>query len=196
MRIAGPPIDRVRIFTTMDQDKILDRIKQEFPEFVRETHSQLGQDTVIVDKSAVVEVARFLKEDQELNFNILADLTAVDYWKEKPRFEVVYHFLSLENKFRLRVKARVEETEAELPSLCSLWPAANWYEREVFDMFGIRFTGHPDLKRILMYPGFEGYPLRKDYPKTRHQPLVEYRELPLHGNENPTTKTNRKRDND
>ena len=178
----------------MDQNSILDRVKKVFPDLVLETHSRLGQDTAIISKSGIVEIARFLKEDEKLKFNMLADLTAVDYWKEKPRFEVVYHFLSMENKLRLRLKARVEESDCELPSLSGLWPGANWYEREVFDMFGIRFTGHPDLKRILMYPDFEGHPLRKDYPKTRHQPLVEYRELNLHGNENTTTSRKKKND--
>ena len=178
----------------MDQSSIIERIREKYPDLVVETHSRLGQDTVVVRKSGIAEVARFLKEDDDLNFNILADLTAVDFWKKNPRFEVVYHFLSLENKFRLRVKVPVEESDCEVPSLCGLWPGANWYEREVFDMFGINFTGHPDLRRILMYPGFEGHPLRKDYPKTRHQPLVEYRELPLHGNKNTTTHRNKNND--
>lgn len=178
----------------MDQNSLIEGIRDRFSEFISETHSRLGQDTVVVDKSGLTELARHLKEDPQLRFNILADLTAVDYWKRTPRFEVVYHFLSLEHKLRLRVKVPVEESECRVPTLCGLWPAANWYEREVYDMFGIEFEGHPDLKRILMYPGFEGHPLRKDYPKTRHQPIIEYRELPVHGN--PNTTTHRKKDND
>jgi NADH-quinone oxidoreductase subunit C len=100
------------------------------------------------------------------------DLTAVDYFKRKPRFEVVYHFLSLKNLFRIRVKVPLSEPDPELDSLVSLWASADWYEREVYDMFGIRFAGHPDLKRILMYPEFEGHPLRKDYPIDKRQPRV------------------------
>ena len=92
----------------MDQSSLLTRIRETFPEVVYETHSRLGQDTAIINKSGIVELARFLKEDDELKFNILVDLTAVDYWKKHPRFEVVYHFLSLENKFRLRVKVPVK----------------------------------------------------------------------------------------
>ena len=178
----------------MNQSSILGRIEEKFPALVNETHSRLGQDTVVINKSGIVELSRFLKEDNDLKFNILADLTAVDYWKKDPRFQVVYHFLSLENKFRIRVKAPVKESDCEVPTLCGLWPAANWYEREVFDMFGIKFKGHPDLRRILMYPGFEGHPLRKDYPKTRHQPIIKYRELPVHGSKNTTTCRNQNND--
>jgi NADH-quinone oxidoreductase subunit C len=150
----------------------LARINDRFEEEIVELHQQLEQDTVIVSKSALVKLARFLKEDSELEYNYLMDLTAVDYFKRKPRFEVVYHFLSLKNRFRVRVKVPVGEPEPEVDSLVSLWPSANWYEREVYDMFGIKFQGHPNLKRILMYPEFEGHPLKKDYPIKRRQPRV------------------------
>ena len=100
------------------------------------------------------------------------DLTAVDYWKRTPRFEVVYHFLSLKNLTRIRIKVPVGVRKLEVDSLTKIWPNANWYEREVYDMFGIHFIGHPDLRRILMYPEFEGYPLRKDYPIDKRQPRV------------------------
>jgi NADH-quinone oxidoreductase subunit C len=178
----------------MGQKNILEEISKKFSAFILETHSKLGQETVVIDKSRLIELTRFLKKEPGLEFSILADLTAVDYWKEKPRFQVVYHLLSLAHKLRLRIKVPVEESDCKVPSLCEIWPAANWYEREVFDMFGIEFEGHPDLKRILLYPGFEGHPLRKDYPKTRHQPLIEYRDLPVHGN--PNTTTHRKKDDD
>jgi NADH-quinone oxidoreductase subunit C len=150
----------------------LTRIKDCFEEDIVELHQQLGQDTVIISGSALVKLGRFLKEDSELQYNYLMDLTAVDFFKRKPRFEVVYHFLSLKNRFRVRVKVPVGEPEPEVDSLVSLWPSANWYEREVYDMFGIKFQGHPNLKRILMYPEFEGHPLRKDYPIDRRQPRV------------------------
>jgi NADH-quinone oxidoreductase subunit C len=108
---------------------------------------------------------------------MLMDLTAVDYVKypgreDGPRFEVVYHLYSLEHNHRLRAKVRVDEDDASVPSAVDLWPIANWMEREVWDMFGIRFEGHPDLRRLLMYEEFVGHPLRKDYPITRRQPLI------------------------
>ncbi len=148
------------------------RVQDTLDKAVIEVHSQLGQDTVIIAPSGLLEVARLLKEDPELEYNYLMDLTAVDYWKRRPRFEMVYHFLSLKNNFRIRVKVPVPEPDPKVDSLTSLWSAANWYEREVYDMFGIQFMGHPDLRRILMYPEFEGHPLRKDYPIEKRQPLI------------------------
>jgi len=140
------------------------------------SHDFRGDETIVVKGESLLEVMRRLKEDPELDFNVLMDLTAVDYlaFKEHsgPRFEVVYHLYSTPKNQRVRVKVLVEEKCAEVPSLTGLWPAANWYEREVWDMFGIRFTGHPDLKRILMYDEFVGHPLRKDYPVNKRQPLI------------------------
>jgi len=117
---------------------------------------------------------QFLKTDPELQFNILMDLTAVDYlWQDRsPRFDVVYHLFSLPKNYRLRIKAGVDEKDLVIDSLVPLWPIANWFEREVWDMFGIKFKGHPDLKRILMYKEFQGHPLRKDYPYNQRQPLI------------------------
>jgi NADH-quinone oxidoreductase subunit C len=112
------------------------------------------------------------RTDPDLDYDFLIDLTAVDYWKTKPRFAVVYHFLSLDKGHRLRIKVPVGGKEPEVDSLVSVWPVANWFEREVFDMFGIRFRGHPDLRRILLYPEFKGHPLRKDYPIDKRQPLI------------------------
>jgi NADH-quinone oxidoreductase subunit C len=113
--------------------------------------------------------------------DMLVDLTAVDYPEREPRFEIVAHFLSLGKGHRLRLKARVGDSEgdgAEIDTVSDLWGSANWAEREVYDMFGVVFRGHPDLRRILLYPEFEGHPLRKDYPADRIQPLVPYREVP------------------
>jgi NADH-quinone oxidoreductase subunit C len=112
---------------------------------------------------------------------MLVDLTCVDYPDREPRFEVVVHLYSLSKGYRLRLKTRVGDAEgesAEVDSLTDLWASANWSEREAFDMFGVVFKGHPDLRRILLYPEFEGYPLRKDYPAERIQPLVPYRDVP------------------
>lgn len=150
----------------------LNRLQESFPEAILGTHSRLGEDTAILKPEALTRVARFLKEDPRLRFDFLMDLTAVDHWKRKPRFELVYHLYSRSGNARLRLKAPLGGPSPEAPSLTPLWPAANWYEREVFDMFGIRFRGHPDLRRILMYEEFRGHPLRKDYPIDKRQPLV------------------------
>jgi NADH-quinone oxidoreductase subunit C len=100
------------------------------------------------------------------------DITAVDHLGRKPRFDVIYHLLSVPSKRRLRIKVQVEDGESTVDSLTSLWGDANWLEREVWDMFGIRFSGHPDLRRILLYEEFQGHPLRKDYPIRKRQPLI------------------------
>ncbi len=122
----------------------------------------------------LVEVARYLKE--ELSFDLLADLSCIDAseLERTPRFEVLYNFYSLKERDRLFLKVGVDEAEKKcrVPSLCPLYATANWYEREVWDMFGVRFDGHPYLKRILMYEGFEGHPLRKDYDICHRQPLI------------------------
>jgi NADH-quinone oxidoreductase subunit C len=142
----------------------------ELPEAVAETHAQLGDATARVDPRRIADVMRYLRD--EVNFDMLMDVTAVDYLGQTPRFEMVYHLYSTKLNERVRIKARVGEAAAELPSLVPLFASANWMEREVFDMYGIRFAGHPDLRRLLLYEGFEGHPLRKDYPKERRQPLV------------------------
>ena len=148
----------------MEESLTLGKVRERFGDAILSTHSRLGEDTAVVVRSKLVELCRFLKDDPDLLFNVLMDVTAVDYEKRKPRFEVVYHFLS--------VPHLVGHDDPEVETLTSLWKSANWYEREVYDMFGIRFKGHPDLRRILMYPEFEGHPLRKDYPINKRQPLI------------------------
>jgi NADH-quinone oxidoreductase subunit C len=152
----------------------LTKLREKFADRIIEVHSFRGDDTAIVQPAAIVPVATFLKVDPELDYNYLMDLTAVDCLQlAKPyRFEVVYHFLSLAKKHRVRIKLPVEAGNPEVDSISSLWAGANWYEREVWDMFGIKFRGHPNLKRILMYEQFEGHPLRKDYPIRKRQPLI------------------------
>jgi NADH-quinone oxidoreductase subunit C len=125
----------------------------------------LGELSVTVDLGALVGVLDFLKSDAECRFTTLVDITGVDHPEDTERFEVVYHLLSMHRNQRIRVKARVGEAEM-VPSITALHPAANWFEREVFDMFGILFSGHPDLRRILTDYGFRGHPLRKDFPTT------------------------------
>ena len=139
---------------------------------LRATHANFGDATALVDAARLVDVMRFLRDDAECQFEMLTDVTAVDYLGEEPRFEMVYHLYSVAKNKRLRVKARVGEKSAEIATLCELWASANWMEREVWDLYGIRFAGHPDLRRILLYEEFQGHPLRKDYPKERRQPLV------------------------
>jgi len=150
------------------------KLKERFPNAVLETHHHRGDETAVVRREDILEVAQFLKTDGEFQMNMLMDLTAVDglTLKWEPRFQVVYHFYSLAKNHRLRVKVPVDEKTPTLSSLTSLWPIANWLEREVWDMFGIRFEGHPNLKRILMYEEFVGHPLRKDYPINKRQPLM------------------------
>ncbi|HEY8122814.1 MAG TPA: NADH-quinone oxidoreductase subunit C [Myxococcota bacterium] len=152
--------------------RALQRLIEAHGAALQSTHANLGDATALVDPARLVDVMRFLRDDAECQFDMLTDVTAVDYLGEEPRFEMVYHLYSLAKNKRLRVKARVGERAPEIATLCELWPSANWMEREVWDLYGIRFLGHPDLRRILLYEEFQGHPLRKDYPKERRQPLV------------------------
>jgi NADH-quinone oxidoreductase subunit C len=157
---------------------LVDLLTRTFPDAVIETHAQHGDETVVVDAARWKDVATFLKTSPVADMAMLMDLTAVDYPDRFPRFEVVAHFYSLTKGHRLRLKARVgkpDGSDVRIATLADLWASANWMEREVWDMFGVVFEGHPDLRRILMYPEFEGHPLRKDYPAQHIQPLVEYR---------------------
>jgi NADH-quinone oxidoreductase subunit C len=147
-------------------------LHERLPAALRATHAQHGDATALVDPEQIVDVLRLLRDAPELAFEMLTDLTCVDYHGEEPRFEIVYHLYSVAKNHRVRVKARVGGDAPELPSAVPLYPSANWMEREVWDLYGVRFRGHPDLRRILLYDGFEGHPLRKDYPKERRQPLV------------------------
>jgi NADH-quinone oxidoreductase subunit C len=161
----------------MQGTAMLDAVRARFGAAVVDTHEHRGDATVILDRAALAGALRHLRDEPALAFDVLMDLTAVDYLKypgreDGPRFEVVYHLYSLPHNHRLRVKVRVEEDDASVPSAVGLWPIANWMEREVWDMFGIRFDGHPDLRRLLMYEEFVGHALRKDYPITRRQPLI------------------------
>ena len=156
---------------------ILARLQEQCPSQVLQTETQRGEHTVVGSREGVVDLLRFFRDDPALAFDVLTDLTAVDYSKyagreDGPRFEVVYHLYSLAHNHRLRVKVQVDEDAAVVPTAIALWPIANWLEREVWDMFGIRFEGHPELRRLLMYEEFVGHPLRKDYPIDRRQPLI------------------------
>jgi len=156
---------------------ILQRLRDRFGGSVVETHEHRGDATLVVDRAALIDTLRFCRDEPGLDFDVLMDLTAVDYSRypgreDGPRFEVVYHLYSIGRNHRLRVKIRVDEDDATVPTAVDLWPIANWFEREVWDMFGVRFSGHPNLKRLLLYEEFVGHPLRKDYPINRRQPLI------------------------
>ena len=120
--------------------------------------------TIYIDRANIREACALLRDDPECAFNFLSDLTCVDWYPAEPRFEVIYHLLSISKTERVRLKVRLDSASPAVESLTSLWSGANYFEREVFDLFGIRFTGHPYMRRILMPEEWEGHPLRKDYP--------------------------------
>jgi NADH-quinone oxidoreductase subunit C len=157
----------------------LDRARSLLGDRVRSFHAHRGDETLVVDAKTIVETLTALRDDAALRFDFLVDLTVVDYLgREAPpeRFEVVYHLRSMATGARLRVKALVDEgadgSNPTIHSVSGLWAGANWFEREAWDLYGVKFIDHPDLRRILMYEEFVGYPLRKDYPKEKRQPLV------------------------
>jgi len=131
---------------------------------VQEAKFDRDEMTIYLERSAIREACALLKEDPPCPFNFLSDITCVDWLPSEPRFEVIYHLLSIPKKERVRLKVRLESVSPVIESVTSVWPGANYFEREVYDLFGVRFAGHPYLRRILMPEDWEGYPLRKDYP--------------------------------
>jgi NADH-quinone oxidoreductase subunit C len=156
---------------------VLAKLRERFVDDVRSVHAWRGDLTAEIAPARVVEICRFLRDDATLAFDYLVDVTAVDYLGSTPRFELVYHLKSLTRGHRLRLKARVSEDDPRIDSVVPVWRGADWLERETWDLYGIRFDGHPDLRRIYLYEEFEGHPLRKDYPKERRQPLVTRADL-------------------
>ncbi|MEP7124732.1 MAG: NADH-quinone oxidoreductase subunit C [Byssovorax sp.] len=163
--------------------KVLDLLKEKFGAAIVETHAQFGDDTAVIAPESWRAAALFLRDDNRLAMNMFTDLCGVDFHRQRaegqPRFEVVCHLRSLQHAHRIRIKSRVGDEEGEvveIDSLVPVWRGADWFERETFDLMGITFKGHPDLRRILMYPEFKGHPLRKDYPANKTQPLIPYRE--------------------
>jgi NADH-quinone oxidoreductase subunit C len=157
----------------MTDKKIIERIKEQYTSAVIDSHDFRGDQTITMKKDCGNEFFQFLRDDSELAFNFLMDITAVDYLSKKDeRFEVVYHFYSLKYNHRLRVKIPVSQEDCVAESITTFWKTANWYEREIWDMYGIKFRNHPNLRRILMYEEFKGHPLRKDYPINKRQPLI------------------------
>ncbi|HEX7499703.1 MAG TPA: NADH-quinone oxidoreductase subunit C [Polyangia bacterium] len=156
---------------------VLDRLLERFTGGeILETGSQHGNEWARVAPVAWRQVAELLRDDPVTQMNMFVDLTCVDRTPHEPRFDVVLHLYSIEKKHRVRLLAGVPEKEPVIDTLVPVWPGANWFEREAFDMYGVCFVGHPDLRRILMYQEFQGHPLRKDYPKEKRQPLL--RRLP------------------
>ena len=157
----------------MSDIHIIQKIKDRFGDAVLEDHHFRGDQTVTLNKDKIVKVTQFLKDEPSLLMDFLMDLTAVDYMDRKPqRFEVVYHFYSSKHNHRARLKVPVDEDDCLVDTLTSLYKSANWFEREVWDLYGIKFKGHPNMKRILLYEEFKGHPLRKDYPINKRQPLI------------------------
>jgi NADH-quinone oxidoreductase subunit C len=152
---------------------ILTRLKEKFPDSILEVTEFRNELTFIVKKEDIVRLCAFLRDDPEFSFNFLSDLCGVDYLVRKPRFDVVYNLYSISKNKRVRLKAKVDEGES-VPSVASIWNTANWQEREVFDMLGIKFDGHPDLRRILMPEDWEGHPLRKDFPLTKEEVMFSH----------------------
>ena len=154
---------------------LAETIRMKYPQAVAQVSDLSGQPLIVANREAIRGFCDALKKDPNFQFDLLMDLFGVDFlhWEEKAiRFEVVYQLYSSVKHHRLFIKVPVPEKGAAVDSVAGVWPAANWYERETWDMFGISFNGHPDLKRILMYEEFKGHALRKDYPYNKRQPLV------------------------
>ena len=139
------------------------------PDDLKQSIKETKVDSICVIPSQVLKFGKFFRNDSRLQMETIISLTCVDYIEF---FEIVYHLYSLNHNARLRVKIPVSEDDCSIDSIWSLWKTANWYEREVWDLYGIKFNGHPDLRRILLYEEFKGHPLRKDYPINKRQPLI------------------------
>jgi NADH-quinone oxidoreductase subunit C len=170
----------------MDPQTLIASLQDAIPGALIESAPSVDlQATIYVGPADLPAVARLLRDRPELAFTFLAELTAVDFWPREPRYELVYILVSIAHRLRLRVKVRLEASDPHVATVSDVWPAANWLEREVWDLFGIAFDGHPDPRRLLMPEDWEGFPLRKDYPvqirmtPTASQPLqvteVEFR---------------------
>jgi NADH-quinone oxidoreductase subunit C len=171
--------------------KVLDALTAKHAHAVVRTATAHTDEVAWIKRDNLVEVAKWLRDDAEMLFDSPVFVTAIDWldwrpigaplsaaWDEsKPRFTVCYQLRSQKHRHRVRLEIELTEADPRLPSLAELWPAFNWQERETFDMYGIRFDGHPDLRRIFLYEEFVGYPLRKDYPKEKRQPLVRRDDL-------------------
>ena len=141
----------------------VEKVRERLGESLREVVYFRGEETLVVDPEKIVDLCRFLREDSEMKFDLLVDITGIHYLEREYSYEVVYHLLSLSRRRRLRLRVRLGEA-GEIDSVVSVWRTADWHEREAFDLVGIRFKGHPDPRRILMPEDYDGHPLRKDFP--------------------------------
>jgi NADH-quinone oxidoreductase subunit C len=146
------------------KELILHKLTEKFQTDIQEITDFRGDLSISVNKDRIIEICQFLKEDSELNFSLCKDVTAIDWATRKNRFTVVYHIYSFQLNYQLRLKANITGTAEEINSVTSIWPSANWYERETWDMYGIKFINHPDLRRMYMPEEFEYHPLRKEFP--------------------------------
>ncbi|OHB93565.1 MAG: NADH dehydrogenase [Planctomycetes bacterium RIFCSPHIGHO2_12_42_15] len=156
----------------MDNEAIAALIKKSFPEAIVGSAIFRNELTLIVKKEYITEVAGFLKGNKELDFNFLSDLCGVDRVETDGVFEVVYHLYSIYKNHRVRLKSPIASNDPCISTVTGIWNTANWHEREAYDMYGIKFDGHPDLRKILTPDDFEGHPLRKDYPVDGRQPAT------------------------
>ena len=153
---------------------LLEILQKEFGGAVESIDSTDGVDTFSVDCQKIIDVLKYLKKFPECPFDLFLDLCGVDYLAQSAsggRFEVVYHLYSLPKKKRVRLRVKIAGEKPSIQSAVPVYPIADWFEREAYDLLGIRFEGHPNLKRLLMWEGFEGHPLRKDYPIDKRQPI-------------------------
>ncbi|MGA2533457.1 MAG: NADH-quinone oxidoreductase subunit C [Candidatus Aminicenantales bacterium] len=155
----------------MEKDALIGEIRRRFSAEIESDAESLGDQVLIVRREGIRAVMSGLRA-APFDYAVLLDLTCVDFLAAENRFEMVYHLLSLSRNSRLRIKVSLPGGNPAVDSLSGIWKNSDWLEREVFDMFGVGFIGHPDLRRILMYEGFEGYPLLKSYPWRKEQPLV------------------------
>jgi NADH-quinone oxidoreductase subunit C len=145
-------------------EKITARVQERFGASVAVASEYCGEFTLVVAKGSIVEICRFLRDDPEMRFDSIRDICGADYYRPEERYEVVYNLYSIPHRARVRLKVRVEESDMHVPTLSGVYAGANWMEREAYDMYGILFDGHPDLRRMYLPEEFEYYPLRKDFP--------------------------------
>lgn len=143
---------------------IVSKLKEKFPDSIEATNDFRGDITIQVKKNDIVKVGEFLKNDPELSFDLIIDLLGVDMYRPEGRFEVIYNIYSIKNSKYVRLKVLVDEDDCVVPTVTGVWPGANWHERETYDMMGVKFSGHPDLRRMYMPEEYEYHPLRKDFP--------------------------------
>ena len=148
----------------LDPNPIVGKLRDWEPRAVAEVITFRGETTIVVPREYLKRTAERLTDDSSLDFKLLSDITGVDRFPVEPRFELNYHLVSISRRDRVRLRVRVPGSDPVADSVTTVWPTANWHEREIFDLFGVRFEGHPDLTRILLPEDWEGYPLRKDFP--------------------------------